>query len=115
MDVAPGLRRNDTGYFISLGDAYEVRRTTPWDPFNPRICIACQRAWADAGDIFDFFAMQFRGIGYVGGIPESTASSREQGCAPNALTTPIACHRWMARSILSISASSRWAGRAAAR
>lgn len=67
--IAQGVRVNDAGFFIELGDEYSNRLTTRWRLLNPEYCQACLRAWQLAGDIFDFFAMSTRdpvgGAGYV--------------------------------------------------
>ena len=67
--IAQGVRVNDAGFFIELGDEYSNRLTTRWRLLNPEYCQACLRAWQLAGDVFDFFAMSTRdpvgGAGYV--------------------------------------------------
>lgn len=67
--IAQGVRVNDAGFFIELGDEYSNRLTNNWRLLNPEYCQACLRAWQLAGDIFDFFAMSTRdpvgGAGYV--------------------------------------------------
>lgn len=67
--IAQGVRVNDAGFFIELGDEYSNRLTTRWRLLNPEYCQACLKAWQLAGDVFDFFAMSTRdpvgGAGYV--------------------------------------------------
>ena len=67
--IAQGVRVNDAGFFIELGDEYSNRLTTRWRLQHPEYCQACLKAWQLAGDVFDFFAMSTRdpvgGAGYV--------------------------------------------------
>jgi hypothetical protein len=67
--IAQGIRVNDAGFFIELGDEYSNRLTSNWRLLSPETCQACLKAWQLAGDIFDFFAMSTRdpaaGAGYV--------------------------------------------------
>ena len=67
--IAQGIRVNDAGFFIELGDEYSNRLTNNWRLLNPETCQACLKAWQLAGDAFDFLAMSTRdpaaGAGYV--------------------------------------------------
>lgn len=67
--IAQGIRVNDAGFFIELGDEYSNRLTNNWRLLSPETCRACLKAWQLAGDMFDFFAMSTRdpaaGAGYV--------------------------------------------------
>lgn len=68
-EISPGVRINDTGFFISLGDEYQLRYSNSWQLHSPESCKACAIAWGLAGDIFDFFSVATRdphgGAGYV--------------------------------------------------
>lgn len=69
QELDEGVRINDTGLFISLGDSYRSNLDRHWYLFNPDVCVACQHAWHSVGDVFDFFVMSPReawgGAGYT--------------------------------------------------
>jgi hypothetical protein len=67
--VTDEVRINDSGMFIALGQDYDMRYQGTWSLHNPNNCLACEKAWNIAGDVFDFFVMTTReelgGQGYT--------------------------------------------------
>ena len=67
--IAKGIRVNDAGFFIELGDTYQTRLTNFSNISWPGGCQACAKAWQLAGDSFDFFVLSTRdpigGAGYT--------------------------------------------------
>jgi hypothetical protein len=46
--IAQGIRVNDAGFFIELGDEYSNRLTNNWRLLNPEYCQACLKACQSA-------------------------------------------------------------------
>lgn len=91
--IAQGVRVNDAGFFIELGDEYSNRLTTRWRLLNPEYCQACLKAWQLAGDVFDFFAMSTRdpvgGAGYVRVHDNILGTGFNPPCEPRSYCYPI--------------------------
>ena len=91
--IAQGVRVNDAGFFIELGDEYSNRLTNNWRLLNPEYCQACLKAWQLAGDVFDFFAMSTRdpaaGAGYVRVHDNILGTGFNPPCEPRSYCYPI--------------------------
>ncbi|MEM8941675.1 MAG: hypothetical protein AAGC91_05925 [Pseudomonadota bacterium] len=57
--ISEAVRVNEAGMFISLGDHYSEAMGSGrhWEIFDPGLCVACQHAWHEYGDIFDFLSV----------------------------------------------------------
>jgi len=85
--VADGVRVNDSGMFIALGEDYDMRFQGTFSLHNPVNCVACDKAWQIAGDVFDFFVMTTReelgGQGYTRVHDNITGTGIEPPYEPN--------------------------------
>jgi hypothetical protein len=67
--IAKGIRANNAGFFIELGDTYQTRLANFSNISWPGGCQACAKAWQLAGDVFDFLVLSTRdpigGAGYT--------------------------------------------------
>ena len=67
--IAEGIRVNDAGFFIELGEDYQRRFEYPQSLTYISYCQACAMAWQLSGDVFDFFVLGTRdhsgGVGYA--------------------------------------------------
>ncbi|MCQ8183891.1 choice-of-anchor X domain-containing protein [Parvularcula maris] len=59
-DVMDGVRMNDAGFFLSIGDEYAVRTEAFWELSNPDRGTPYLYAWGIAGNVFDLFTIQTR-------------------------------------------------------
>ncbi|MEW6983966.1 choice-of-anchor X domain-containing protein [Colwelliaceae bacterium 6471] len=85
--IAPGVRLNNSGFFIELGEEYSQRKTNNWKLVSPEYCRACEIAWENAGNVFDFFTLQTRdttsGAGYVRVHDHIEGTGFNPPCEPN--------------------------------
>jgi hypothetical protein len=67
--IAEGIRVNNSGFFIEMGEVYQTRFTNFSNMSYANYCRACIKAWQLAGDVFDFIVLSTRdpvgGAGYA--------------------------------------------------